>query len=181
MLKNKKTLIALLLIPQYFFVKLLENHPDLVELYYSNGIYIYISKIFRYVLGWLPFSFGDLFYALVIIYVIRWSFINRKRFIKDTKRVLIDVFATISVVYFAFHLFWGFNYYRLPLHKSLHIESDYTIEKLEEVTKRLIAKSNKIHLEITNNDTVKVIVPFTKSEILSLAPEGYNKFKATIS
>lgn len=173
MLKKKKTVIALLLIPQYFFVKLLGNYPEFVELYYSNGVYVFISKIFRYVLGWLPFSFGDLVYAFGIIYVIRWFFKNRKRLRKDTKQWFVDVFAVVSIIYFAFHLFWGFNYYRLPLHKSLNIKADYTTEKLVKVTKRLIARSNSIHLEITNNDTLKVDVPYTKREILKLAPKGY--------
>ncbi|MEP5339723.1 MAG: DUF3810 domain-containing protein [Algibacter sp.] len=171
--KKKKTVIALLLIPQYFFVKLLENYPDFVELYYSNGIYVFISKAFRYTLGWIPFSFGDLVYALGIIYAVRWFFKNGKRLRKDTKQWFVDVFAVVSIIYFAFHLFWGFNYYRLPLHKSLNIKSDYTTEQLVKVTKRLIARSNAIHLKITNNDTLKVDVPFTKNAILKLAPAGY--------
>ncbi|MEP1487126.1 MAG: DUF3810 domain-containing protein [Algibacter sp.] len=171
--KKKKTVIALLLIPQYFFVKLLGNYPDFVELYYSNGIYVFISKAFRYTLGWIPFSFGDLVYALGIIYAVRWFFKNGKRLRKDTKQWFVDVFTAVSIIYFAFHLFWGFNYYRLPLHKSLNIKSDYTTEQLVKVTKRLIARSNAIHLKITNNDTLKVDVPFTKNAILKLAPAGY--------
>lgn len=171
--KKTKIIIALLLVPQYFFVKLLGNYPEFVELYYSNGIYVFVSKLFRYALGWLPFSFGDLVYALGIIYAVRWIFKNRKRLRKDTKQWFVDVFAAVSIIYFAFHLFWGFNYYRLPLYKSLNIKSNYTTEQLVKVTKALIVKSNAIHLEITNNDTLKVDVPFTKSDVLELASTGY--------
>lgn len=175
--KTIKTVIALLIVPQYFFVKLLGYYPEFVELYYSNGVYVCIAKLFRYILGWLPFSVGDLVYALAIIYVVRWFFKNRKRLLKDTKYWFVDVFAGISIIYFAFHLFWGFNYYRLPLHKSLNIKSNYTTEQLVKVTKQLIEKSNTIHLKITNNDTLKVDVPFTKSEVLSMAPAGYKDLK----
>ena len=118
MLKNKKTLLALSLIPQYFLIKLLANYPEFVEQYYSNGFYQFISKIFRYTLGWMPFSFGDLVYAFGIIYIIRWVYKNRKRLRKDTKNWFRDVAAAVALIYLAFHLFWGLNYYRLPLHKK---------------------------------------------------------------
>lgn len=173
MLRKTKTIVALLLIPQYLFVKLLGNYPDFVELYYSNGLYVYMSKAFRYMLGWLPFSFGDLVYAFGIIYAVRWLFINRKRLRKDTKQWFVDVFAAVSIIYFAFHLFWGFNYYRLPLHKSLNINADYTTEQLVNVTKLLIERANATHFKITKNDTLRVDVPYTKREVLNMAPAGY--------
>ncbi|GAA4955807.1 DUF3810 domain-containing protein [Algibacter agarivorans] len=177
MLKNKKLLIALSLIPQYFVVKLLSNFPEFVEQYYSNGLYQYISKISRFILGWLPFSFGDLVYVLAIIYVVRWFYLNRKRLRKDTKNWGIDVLATFAIFYFAFHFLWGMNYHRLPLHKSLNIKNEYTTEQLVKVTEKLIKKSNKLHAELSKNDTVKVDLPFSKSEILDMAPMGYENLK----
>lgn len=177
MLKNKKTILAFSLIPQYFLIKLLSNYPEFVEAYYSNGFYQFISKLFRYTLGWLPFSFGDLVYAFAIIYIVRWLYKNRKRLRKDTKNWCIDVASALAVIYFAFHLFWGINYYRLPLHKSLNLNADYTTEQLVSVTEKLIEKSNQIHLEITKNDTLKVEIPFSKSDILKLAPAGYDNLK----
>ncbi|MFI1770868.1 DUF3810 domain-containing protein [Thalassobellus citreus] len=179
MLKKRKTIIALLLIPQYLIVKLLSNYPDFIETYYSNGLYPYISKTFRYVLGWMPFSFGDLIYTLAIVYSIRWFFINRKKLRKDTKNWFIDVFSVLSLVYFTFHLFWGLNYYRLPLHKNLNLKSDYTTEELIVVTEKLLETSNKIHLEIAKNDTIKVEIPFSKKMTFKLAPEGYENLKQT--
>ena len=177
MLKDKKTLIALLLIPQYFFVKFIGNYPEFIEHYYSNGFYIYISKMFRFFLGWLPFSFGDLFYAAGIIYILRWFVKNWKRIKTDTKHWFTDVFSAVSVLYFAFHLFWGFNYYRLPLHTSLNLNYEYTTEQLIKVTEQLLLKANALHLEIAKNDSTKVDIPLTKTEILKLAPDGYLKLK----
>jgi len=177
MLKNTKLLIALSLIPQYFLVKLLSNFPEFVEQYYSNGLYQFISKIFRYMLGWLPFSFGDLIYTFAIIYVVRWFYINRKRLRKDTKNWLIDVFATVAIFYFVFHLFWGMNYHRLALHKSLNIENEYTTEELVKVTKILIEKSNELHSKLSKNDTLKIDLPFSKSTIFKMTPAGYDNLK----
>ena len=173
MLKNKKKLIALSIIPQYLVIKLLSNYPDFVEQYYSNGLYPIISKFLRYTLGWMPFSFGDLVYTFGSIYAIRWFYKNRKRLLKDTKYWFIDVFAAFAILFGAFHLFWGLNYHRLPLHKSLNLEQDYTTEQLVKVTELLIEKSNSLHSEISENDTLKVDIPLTKSEIFKMTPSGY--------
>ena len=177
MLKKKKTLLALSLIPQYLLITGLSNYPEFVEQFYSHGIYPVISKVFRYTLGWIPFSFGDLIYTFSSIYIMRWFYKNRKRLRKDTKQWFIDVFSAIAIMYFAFHLFWGFNYYRLPLHKSLNIANDYSTEQLISVTERLIKKSNALHLKITKNDTIKADLPYSKSDVLKMTPVGYENLK----
>ena len=76
MLKNPKTYLAFSLIPVYFLVKFLSNYPEIIEHYYSNGIYPVISKSLRYGLGWIPFSFGDFVYAFGIIYIVRWAIVR---------------------------------------------------------------------------------------------------------
>lgn len=174
MLKKNKTIIALSIIPQYLIIKLLSNYPDFVEQFYSNGLYPFISKFLRYSLGWMPFSFGDLVYTFGSIYAIRWFYKNRKRLRKDTKNWFIDVFAAVAIVFGAFHLFWGLNYHRLPLHKSLNLEQDYTTEQLVHVTELLIKKSNSLHAELSENDSIKVDIPLTKSEIFKMTPSGYD-------
>ncbi|WMI64592.1 DUF3810 domain-containing protein [Aestuariibaculum sp. YM273] len=177
MLKKKKTFIALLIIPQYLLIKLLAHHQEFIETYYSNGLYPVISKIFRYTLGWLPFSFGDFLYAFAIIYALRWLYINRTRIWKDSINWIVDIAAALSIIFFLFHLCWGLNYHRLPLHKNLSLNYDYTTEQLVKVTEKLIEKSNELHLKITHNDTLKVTIPYSKSEILDLAPKGYENLK----
>ena len=177
MLKDKKTILALSIFPQYIIIKWLSHYPEFIEQYYSNGFYQFISKLFRYTLGWIPFSFGDFVYAFAIVYGLRWLYKNRKRLRKDTKQWFVDVFSAVAIIYFAFHLFWGMNYYRLPLHKNLNLEADYTTEQLIAVTKKLIEKSNALYVEIKKNDTTKVDLPYSKSDILKLAPKGYNNLK----
>lgn len=179
MQRTIKKRLALLLIPQFFLVKLLSLFPEFIETYYSNGIYPYISKALRITLGWLPFSFGDIVYTISIIYIIRWFLINRRRLRKDTKNWFIDVFAAISIIYFAFHFFWGLNYYRPPLHKNLHLEANYTTDQLINVTRMLTEKANTVHMEITHNDTIKVVMPFSESQIFKMVPEGYHNLTKT--
>ena len=177
MQRKIRTVIALLLIPQYVLIKCLGNYPNFVETYYSNGLYPFVSKIFRYVLGWLPFSFGDVLYAFSIIYAIRWFVLNRKRLRKDTLNWFLEVTSTVSIVYFMFHILWGLNYYRLPLHENLKLNADYTTEELVSITEKLVFKANEIHLKITKNDTLRVDSPYNSEIILQKTPEGYHRLK----
>jgi len=174
MLKHKKRLIALSIIPQIIFLKILAHYPNFVESVYSQGIYIWISKAMRYAFGWLPFSVGDILYTALGLYVLRWFYVNRKRIIKDTKHWVLDILSALSVGYFAFHILWAFNYYRLPLHKSLGIEHEYTTVELVDLTQQLIKKTNTLQLQLAKVDSIKVVMPYSKTEILKMIPDGYD-------
>ncbi|WP_452222417.1 DUF3810 domain-containing protein [Lacinutrix salivirga] len=177
MLKNKKAVIALLIIPLILLTKQLKLYPEFVENYYSNGLYIYTSKLTRYTLGWLPFSFGDVMYIVLILYCLRWIILNVKRLYKDFFNWLIDVISAVTIIYFAFHLFWAFNYYRQPLHINLNLSAEYTTQELVAVTKKLISKSNSIHNNLAEHDSIKITFPFSKNELLASAPEGYKNLQ----
>ncbi|REE24824.1 uncharacterized protein DUF3810 [Winogradskyella pacifica] len=173
MRKNKKLILVVFFGIQLLLLSQLKYYPEFVEQFYSNGLYVFISKLMRYTFGWIPFSAGDIFYTLAGIYLIRWLIVNRTRIIKDTVNWLLDIGATLSVAYFAFHMLWAFNYYRQPLYKSLNLEADYTTEQLVSFTEQLIQKSNALQFQLTKNDTLKVEIPYTKSEILTKVTDGY--------
>ncbi|WP_299522128.1 DUF3810 domain-containing protein [Winogradskyella sp.] len=172
---NKKLGLVIFLVIQILVIQVLKKFPEFIEQFYSNGLYIFISKLMRYAFGWIPFSIGDIFYTLASIYIIRWLIFNRKRILKDTINWLLDIGATLSMAYFAFHILWAYNYYRPPLNKSLNIEAEYTTEQLVDFTKRLIKKSNEIHTKIAKNDSAKVVMPFTKTDVFDKMQDGYNK------
>lgn len=174
MTQKLKTIIAFSIIPQVIIVKWLGSYPELIEKYYSTGFYTLLSKIFRYVFGWVPFSVGDIFYTLLGILIVRFLILKGKLFIQQTRVFFREVFIVVSIAYFMFHILWGFNYYRLPLHMSLHIHKDYTQQELLDFTLRLIDKSNEIHLKITGKDSVKVTMPYTKTEIFKMTQNGYD-------
>ncbi|HET8886125.1 MAG TPA: DUF3810 domain-containing protein [Salinimicrobium sp.] len=173
-MKKHTTLILTLLLPlQIIALKILSNHSDLVEKYYSNGIYPFFSKLIRTTLGFLPFSFGDVFYTVIGLYGIVWIVKRFKQRFRNPKKWLLSISAAVSVIYACFHLFWGLNYYREPLHKALEIENDYTTPELIALTKTLIKKSNEIHRELTGNDSIKVDFSFSKKEMFELTSLGY--------
>jgi hypothetical protein len=177
--KRKSLILALLIIPTLLFIKLISYFPETVETYYSNGIYPIISKLLHYSLGWIPFSFGDVFYTVISLYAFYWFVKNIKRIYKDTFDWFLDVFSAISLFYMAFHVLWGFNYYRKPLHENLNLNADYTTEQLVQVTEMLILESNSLHSKLSKNDTLKVEFPFNKTFVINNTYLGYYKLKTS--
>jgi len=177
-LRFKKPLLYLFFfILQLVGLRLLRGNPTFVERYYSTGIYPYISKASRYLLGWIPFSVGDLLYAVLIIWLLFSLYkLIRKRF-DNWLKFLTEALLTLNIIYFSFHLLWGFNYYRLPLHQALKMGNDYTTEELGQLTKNLIARSNELHKQLQPDDSAAVVFPFTIEEIFDKTPQGYTQIE----
>lgn len=169
-----KPLLAILLPIQIVGLMILAKFPGFVEQYYSHGLYPCISFIERKVFGWLPFSFGDLVYGLLIALLVRWIIIRVKTKFRLWKIWSVDALATLSIIYLMFQLFWGLNYYRLPLHESLGIDDDYTDEELVSYTKLLIEQSNALHNQLSSSDSTKVVIPHSKDDIYTMSIMGYN-------
>lgn len=174
---RKLLIVGLLLFVQMGIVRILALFPNAIEQYYSNGIYPFISKGFRYVFGWLPFSFGDIMYAVLIIIALREIVLLFRSRFKNIKRFGIHILALASIVYFAFHILWGMNYYRLPLHESLHIDHEYTTDELVQLTEKFIKKSNNLHKELAKNDSAAVDMNMSRSAIFSQTINGYQALK----
>ncbi|MBT8323431.1 MAG: DUF3810 domain-containing protein [Eudoraea sp.] len=165
--------VAISLIPQIILVRILALFPQWVEAYYSQGIYPQISRFFRTLFGWIPFSAGDLLYAALIILAVsylyrEWNMLRRKPLV-----LLRDLLMVLAVAHLTFYLSWGMNYYREPLHKSLGLSDKYSQEALESVTEQLMATTNALQLRITGQDSLSVTYPMTKAEIFQKTLRGY--------
>lgn len=177
MQKKTRLILAIFLPVQLVILGVLKFFPNFIEAYYSNGLYLFISTISRYLFGWIPFSIGDIFYLLMITLAIYWLYRNVRRITFEPIQFFLDLLATISIVYFVFNLLWGLNYYRVPLHKTLDVETDYTTAKLISTTKRLISKSNKLHRSLGFSDSVKVEVQYTQEDIFKKSIAGYKRLE----
>src|SRR5690606_8823142 len=176
--KKVKLLLALSILPQILIVKWLGSYPQFIENFYSNGIYQFISKAFRFAFGWIPFSVGDIFYTIATILIIRFIIVEIKSWRRRPNTFFIKILTSISLLYFVFHLFWGMNYYRLPLHEKLNIANEYSQEELYSFTEKLIKKTNEIHLQITKNDTVPVSIPYSRAEVYNKSQSGFENLSS---
>lgn len=180
MKKQKRYLFfAFLLLLQIIFLKWISNHVEFVEKYYATFFYPFISNIFRFTFNFFKFSIGDILYTLLAIYIIIniYKVFKNKKFFK--LETYIKFLAFLSIILLLFNFLWGFNYYRKPLAQHLEInKTSFTTEDLEIFASKLISEINEIHLKITQNDSLKVDVPFENDSIYKLSVDAYLKLNS---
>ncbi|MFN2262268.1 MAG: DUF3810 family protein, partial [Psychroflexus sp.] len=169
--------LAILFPLQIALISILKLFPEFVEQFYSRNLFIFISKVQHILLAWIPFSFGDLMYAFIVIWVIFWFIrLVRNRF-KQFRIKLLETIAFLSVLYFLFHFFWGLNYYRQPLHENLQIGTEYSKTELVDFTCELIQRTNEAHRELVSHDSIKVDFNFKQRELQDLMFQAYQNFE----
>ncbi|WP_264536901.1 DUF3810 domain-containing protein [Flavobacterium sp. N1736] len=170
---RRKYILPLFLLIQIIILKILPFFPEFIERFYSNGLYIKMSHFSRILLGKIPFSVGDCIYTILILLFIRWLWKTRKTWKLQWKDNLLKALSCISIFYFFFHFLWAFNYYREPLFEKMKIQREYTDAELLAFTKKLIAKTNEIQLQITKIDSAKIVFPYSQKEAFLMNLNGY--------
>ena len=170
---KRQNLLLFFLLFQIILIPFLGFYPEFIERWFSNGFYPIISKSLRILLGNIPFSVGDVLYFLLIVFGIQWIWNNRKNWKANWKEQIFSVLSVVSVLYFAFHLLWGFNYYRQPLFEKMKIERDYTDADLLVFTKKIIAKTNAVQFQITKNKNDKIEFPYSQEQVFQMNLKGY--------
>ena len=172
--KKLNIYLSIFLVVQIVFVQFISNYPSVIERYYSNGIYPTISAFLRIIFGWIPFSIGDLLLGTLVFLLFRFLYRLIKNRFKNIFGKLIQFTGVLSILYWCFYLFWGFNYFREPLAKNLGFEkSKYTTAQLTTVANTIVLKLNELQLQIAKSDTIVVVVPYTSKEIYQKTRNGY--------
>lgn len=176
-MKRKKSLVfTLVLAVIAVLVHVYANDSTRVENQYSTGIYPAFSRILRYIFGWLPFSFGDILYGLVILWLI-WKFLKGIKIIFK-RQVSWPGFATglvkglriLLITYILFNLFWGINYNRQGIASQLQLKMEkYTPEDLKTINGLLLEKVNASKLALVNQ---QVSYP-AKKQLFAKVVEAY--------
>jgi hypothetical protein len=161
---------------QWAFVKLARQFPEIVEAWYADRFYPILSKFLRFLLGWIPFSAGDLLYAALVIWCLRilWKFLQKPR--RRWKVFLFRIGALCSVVFFLFHFNWAMNYHREPLPDRLGLtERPYDTVALIDLTELLIGRANSLQLQLAGNDTVKPVAPAPRKVLKKGGVNAYER------
>jgi hypothetical protein len=135
----------------------LKNYPDLVEKYYSIGLYPYIRKGFQFLFNYSPFSIGDILYVLLIISMIFGTFqiirLLVKQQFKSAGFLFLGFILKVEIGVTAFYLLWGINYFRQPAAQRLQLPNyEYSGAQLIEVTSMLIDSVNLSRAELNSSD-----------------------------
>lgn len=171
-MKKNRLYWTLFLVLQIVVLQILGYFPVFVELFYSNKFYPFISKFSRSILGWIPFSVGDLLYFLAVFFILKW-FVKLFKTKNNWKNIILDIGFTISIFYWCFHLLWAFNYYRQPLFEKMNIEKEYSDADLLKFTQLMIQQTNAVQISITNNPKQKVVSTISQEEIFEKSILGY--------
>jgi len=177
---QKKYFLPLGLLIQIVLVQIISFFPEFIECFYSNGLYNSLSNLSRVLFGFIPFSIGDFGYLFAIVFLIIGYTKNRKIIKLSWKDRLLKILSYFSIFYFSFNILWGLNYYRVPLFEKLKIEKEYSNEDLLIFTKKLIAKTNSIHSQITKNDSLKVVFPYSQEQVFEMNLNGYQSLSKQI-
>lgn len=177
---KRKFILPILLLLQIIVLKIISFFPELVEQFYSNGLYVWISKFSRITFGFITFSIGDVIYFIVIFLILKWfwkTFNLQKSsglsWKTEWKSNVLRILSFASVFYFLFHLLWAMNYHRVPLFEKMNIEREYSDADLLSFTKKLIAKTNAVHHQIEKNDSLKIVFPYTQEQVFEMNLKGY--------
>lgn len=170
---NTKKILTFLLPVQFIGISILSFFPEFVEKYYSLGIYTFISRNFRFLFGWIPFSIGDLFYFSAIFMILRFVFYFFKSKIKKSEVIWL-IGAALSITYFLFYALWGLNYSRLNLYQKFNLqEQKPSKEQLIRVSEKILTELTSVQNQLVSNDSLAVETVYSKEEIFELVPLGY--------
>ncbi len=119
---------------------------------------------------------GDILYAAIIfltLRLLRQLVLNKN---KNRRSLIFKFFAGFSIFYFCFYLFWGLNYSRSPLTITLGLEQEtFDIHQLEAITGKILFKTKRLQRQLSEHDTLAVVVPYSKKKIIELTKNGYEQ------
>lgn len=99
----------------------MKDRPELVESFFSQGIYPGISSFIGGIFSIFPFSFAEFLVYFIVAFVIIFPVICIVKGVRKklSLRRFVSWLLTIAIIggigFNAFYWMWGFNYYRYPL------------------------------------------------------------------
>lgn len=149
---DKKVLFLLFIA---VLIKVLALNENWVERYYTYGVYWQLSSFLRVLLGWVPFSVGDLIYFFAVLYLL-FQAVKAIRFVKLKKsgpaaawKIGRKLIRISLLVYVVFNIGWGLNYNRKGIAEQLNLKvQPYTTEELYGLTHLLMHQVNHFAAQI---------------------------------
>lgn len=174
----------------------LRSQSEIVERYYSNGIFPKIRQGFQFLFNYIPFNVGDVLYIAIIVLLVIGIYrfilyLTRKQF-RNTGLLFLAFILQLEIAIAIFYVAWALNYFRQPAQERLDLQTyEYNASDLIAVTSILIDSANQSRASLKASDfrvekqqivdpAIKAIVglstfdppliairPFAKSSLLS--------------
>lgn len=155
-------------------IKWISSDNQMVETWYSRGIYPPVAATLRILFGWLPFSIGDFFYGAVlataIIWLYRWgrNIVRRQLPERWGWIVLKQAAGFALILYVLFYSLWGLNYFRIGVRAVMPLEvKAYETEELKTVMHVLAQKLNAQAEHVVEKDRDSLLkISYLEKEVL---------------
>ena len=128
------------------------DYPQLIEKWYSKGLYPFAAWILSGFSHLFPFSVWDVFWSIVVLillYALGLLLTGKLRL----RNFLLRSLQFAALLYTFFYLSWGYNYFRQPIEKRLnwtrHIEKK---DMFPAVLDTLISIANNNRVEFSEKD-----------------------------
>ena len=144
-----------------FLILPLDN--EWVQSPYGQSIYPNIAAVNHFLWSKVPFSIGDLGYAIGILLI----FIRLKRF--KFKRHIGLVLTTVFVIISLFYVCWGMHYFKTPLRVSRKLPTTISVEHLKETTQHYAYALTALHQQINPDPATTLVTPLETDALLALA------------
>lgn len=115
------------------------------------------------VFSWIPFSFGDVLYVLLSIFLLI-QIINIFRKTKR-KKALFKIIICLNVAYFTYQIFWGMMYFQTPIIKKLDSQEKPTVAKAKVLAEKYLQKAIQTR-KLVNEDKNGVFIIKNKESLL---------------
>ncbi len=136
------------------------RNSELVEHYFSRGIYPFIANLFSSFSKLYPFSVWDIFWILIIWLVISGLFLVVFRKMKFGRYILRTA-QLLALLYSFFYIAWGYNYFRPKIEKRIGWENPKTDEMIfRSILDSIIIHTNYNYIPISSADysTIDMLV-----------------------
>ena len=128
------------------------NHSNIVERYYSSGLYPVIAKYFSLFSNLFSFSLWDIFWALFILLIISGLLLSIFKKIKFSLYGLRTI-QLLALLYSYFYLAWGYNYFRPGIQERIGWKTPDSSEIVfRSVLDTLIEKTNYNYVPFSSSD-----------------------------
>jgi hypothetical protein len=148
---RKRKITWIVLVSSVILIKIFSLFPGAVERCYSTGLYPVIARLQRLLFGWIPFSIGDLFYAVTAVWLLySLFFLIRNLALRQAgKEYLLSVGRRIVfyllLLYVVFNISWGLNYDRKGIADQLQLQvQPYSTAELSDMVKLMVIRLNDL-------------------------------------
>lgn len=127
-------------------------NPELVERYYSRGLFLGVRWTIDTFLAWLPIPLIYLFFTILTIWLVRkiykwWK--NQEVWKVKLLQAVMSTLSFVSGALFFFLFLWGYNYNRIALEDHLKIKPEpLSLEELREELEYETAQITRLRASI---------------------------------